>query len=92
MLDTLKGPALWAAGIIVLAVVGAVTYLASQGTMSGSDVMSVVILILTGVVGITSAHVASQSAITAVQTPAPLPPPPVQEAPVVTANEPTTPV
>jgi hypothetical protein len=75
MLSTLKGAALWVAGGIVLALIGAATYLASQGTLTGSDWLTIMVPILTGVVGVTSAHVAGQTAANAFNTPAPNPPP-----------------
>lgn len=80
MLATLKGGVLWAVVAVILAVLGAVTYLASQSILSGSDVLTLVTLILTGVVGLTSAHVAGQTAAAAFNTPAPgpnVPPSPV---------------
>jgi hypothetical protein len=72
MLETLKGAALYVAGAIVLAIVGAATYLASQGTLTGSDWLTIVVPVLTGVVGVTSAHVAGQTAANAFNTPAPV--------------------
>ena len=71
MLTTLKGGALWAALVIVLAVVGATTYLASSGDITGTDALTVVTAVLVAVTGVTSAHVAGQTAATAFNTPAP---------------------
>jgi hypothetical protein len=75
VISTLKGSPLWAVVVVVLAVIGSVTYLASQSILTGSDVLSIIILILTGVVGITTAHVAGQSAIQAGVSTVPAPPP-----------------
>lgn len=76
MLTTLKGGTLWAALAIVLAVIGSVTYLASQSILTGADTLTVIVLILTGVVGVTSAHVAGQNAISAGVSTVPAPSPP----------------
>lgn len=65
MITTLKGATLYVVGGIVLAVVGAATYLASQSVLSGSDWLVVISSILAGVVGVTSAHVAGQTAAAA---------------------------
>lgn len=81
MLTTLKGAPLYGAVAIVLAVIGAITYLASQNIMSGADVLTVITLILTGVVGITSAHVAGQTASAAFNTPPPAAPLPSPASP-----------
>lgn len=89
MLDTLKGNALLAAAVIVLAVIGAVTYLASQSILSGADTLTIITLVLTGVVGVTSAHVAGQTAAAAFNTPTPTPTVP---APTPPAPTPTSPV
>jgi hypothetical protein len=74
MLSALKGGPLWAALAVLLAVIGAVTYLAASGYVSGSDALTVIIAILTAVTGVTSAHVAGQTAAAAFNTPAPTPP------------------
>jgi hypothetical protein len=76
MLQSLKGGPLWAITAIVLAVIGAVTYLASQGTVSGGDVLNVISLVLVGVIGVTTAHVVGQSTITAGVSTVPAPPVP----------------
>lgn len=102
MLATLKGGALWAALTIVLAVVGATTYLASAGDITGTDALTVVTAVLVAVTGVTSAHVAGQTAASAFNTPAPgngsapLPsaapaPVPVTPAPVAPAPAPAMP-
>jgi hypothetical protein len=89
MFTALKGGSLWAALVVLLAIIGSVTYLASSGYISGSDALTVVIAILTAVTGVTSAHVAGQTAAAAFNTPAPtsspppLPPPAVSAAPGV---------
>lgn len=72
MLSALKGGSLWAALVILLAVIGAVTYLTSAGFVSGSDALTVIVVILTAVTGVTSAHVAGQTAAAAFNTPAPV--------------------
>lgn len=71
MFITLKGAALYVAGGLVLAVVGASTYLASQSVLSGSDWLAVITPILAGIVGVTSAHVAGQTAAAAIKVPPP---------------------
>jgi hypothetical protein len=71
MFTTLKGAALWVAGGIVLAVIGAATYLTSAGDLNGSDWLAIILPILTGVIGVTSAHVAGQTAAAAFNTPSP---------------------
>ena len=71
MLTTLKGSTLWAVVAIVLGVLGAATYLASQGILSGSDWLVLGTAVLASVGIVTGAHVASQAAITAINTPAP---------------------
>lgn len=89
MFTTLTGGALYVAGAIVLAVIGAATYLSSQGVLAGSDWLAIVSPILVGVVGVTSAHVAGQTVARAVNVPPPgsAPPP----APVATHTVPTNP-
>lgn len=85
MLTTLKGSALVVMGVLVLAIIGAVTYLAQAATLTGSDALTVYTLVLTGVVGVGSAHVSGQAAAqaalnaplsTATATPAPTEPVP----------------
>lgn len=71
MLTTLKGGVLWAVVIIVLAVLGAATYLSSQAILSGSDWLVLGTAVLASVGIVTGAHVASQAAVTALNTPAP---------------------
>lgn len=71
MLTTLKGGALWAALVIILAVIGATTYLASAGDITGTDALTIVTAVLVAVTGVTSAHVAGQTAASAFNTPAP---------------------
>lgn len=72
MITTLKGATLYVVGGLVLAVVGAATYLASQSVLSGSDWLAVITPVLAGIVGVTSAHVAGQTAAAAFNTPPPL--------------------
>lgn len=88
MLDTLKGNALWGAVLIVLTVIGAITYLASQSILNGADVLTVITLILTGVVGLTSAHVAGQTAAAAINTPPPVPQVPPVPTPALAVDPP----
>lgn len=78
MLETLKGGALWAVVAVVLAAIGSVTYLASQSILSGSDVLTVITLILTGVVGLTTAHVVGQATLASGVSTVPAPPTPDQ--------------
>lgn len=73
VLTTLKGGTLWAVVAIVLGVLGAATYLASQGIMSGGDVLTLFTAILAAVGIVTGAHVAGQTAAAAFNTPAPGP-------------------
>jgi len=69
MLTTLKGAALWVAGGIVLALIGATTYLAQAGTITGPDALVIFTPILTGVVGVTTAHVTGNQVTAALRTP-----------------------
>jgi hypothetical protein len=69
MLSSLKGGPLWAALAVLLAVIGSVTYLTSSGLITGSDALTVIVVILTAVTGVTSAHVAGQTAAAAFNTP-----------------------
>jgi hypothetical protein len=73
MFTSLKGGPLWAALIVVLAAVGAVTYLASAGHISGADALIVITAVVTAVTGVASAHVAGNTAAAAFNTPAPAP-------------------
>jgi hypothetical protein len=77
VLTTLSGAALWVAGLIVLAIVGAATYLASQGILSGSDWLVIGSAILASVGIVTTAHVTGQQVTAALQTPPPVQPPAV---------------
>lgn len=70
MIGTLTKTAIWPATLIVLAVIGAVTYLGSQGVVSGSDIVTIMVLILTGVIGVTATHVAGNVAVNAASPPA----------------------
>jgi hypothetical protein len=82
MLDTLKGPALYVAGALVLALIGAATYLSAQGILTGEAWLVIVTPIITGVVGVTSAHVAGTQAVNALMTPPPataVTPPPLAQ-------------
>jgi hypothetical protein len=71
VLTSLKGAALWVAGGIVLALIGAVTYLTQNGNIAGSDALVIYVSILTGVTGITTAHVTGQQVTAALNTPPP---------------------
>lgn len=78
MITALKGGTLWAVVAIVLAIVGASTYLASQGILSGSDWLVLGTAVLASVGIVTGAHVASQAAVNALNMPppgSPVPPP-----------------
>jgi hypothetical protein len=68
MWETLKGSALYVAGATVLAIIGAATYLAQSGVLSGQDWLTIVVPVLTGVVGVTSAHVAGTQVASAINT------------------------
>ena len=68
MWETLKGATLYVVGGIVLAIIGAATFLANQGTLTGQDWLTIVVPILTGVVGVTSAHVAGNQVASAINT------------------------
>lgn len=69
MFDTLKGSALWGATAVVVAIIGAATYLASQRILSGSDWLVVAGTVLAGVVGVSAAHVTGQAVNAANQSP-----------------------
>lgn len=89
MLTTLKGPVLYVVGGLVLAVIGAATYLASQSVLTGSDWLAVITAVLAGVIGVTSAHVAGQTAAAAFNTSPPqLQPPASAPGPVTAAGPP----
>ena len=72
VLTTLKGSALYVAGAIVLAIIGAATYLAASNTLTGSDWLTIVVPVLTWVVGVTTAHVTGQQVTAALVTPPPV--------------------
>lgn len=72
MLSALKGGTLWAALAVILAAVGAVTALAWHGSISGSDALIVITAVVTAVTGVTSAHVAGQTAAAAFNAPPPV--------------------
>lgn len=95
MLATLKGGALWAALVIILAAIGATTYLASSGDITGTDALTVITAVVVAVTGVTSAHVAGQTAAAAFNTPAPgngsAPLPSAPPAPGPTTGPPVTP-
>jgi hypothetical protein len=73
VLSSLKGSALAAVSAILLAVIGASTYLASQGTLSGSDWLVIITPILASVGIVTAAHVTGVAVNNANNPP---PPPP----------------
>lgn len=87
MFAALKGSTLWAALVVILAIIGAVTYLAANGNITGADALIVITAIVTAVTGVTSAHVAGQTAAAAFNTPPPGPvlspptAPPVADSP-----------
>lgn len=66
MFSTLTRAALWPATLLVLGVLGAATYLTSQGEVSADVWSSIATLILTAVVGVTATHVASNAVAAAV--------------------------
>jgi hypothetical protein len=73
MFTSLRGGPLYAATVIVVAVVATATVLAWHGTLTGSDWLIVITPILTGVVGVTSAHVAGTALGNALNTYPPVP-------------------
>jgi hypothetical protein len=85
MWETLKGATLYVVGVIVLAIIGAATYLAQSGVLTGSDWLTITVPVLTGVVGVTASHVAGNQVASAINsvpaqvqsTPSALPVPPV---------------
>lgn len=83
MITALKGGVLWAVVLIILAIIGAATYLASQGILSGSDWLVLGTAVLASVGIVTGAHVASQAAVNALQMPPPTPVPPPPDPPKV---------
>jgi hypothetical protein len=76
VLTTLKGGALYVAGAVVLALIGAVTFLAQNGNITGADALVIYVSVLTGVTGITTAHVTGQQVAGALNTPPPVQAPP----------------
>ena len=84
MFTALKGSALIAATVVVVSVIGSAAALAWNGTLSGSDFLTIATLILGGVVGVTSAHVAGQTAAAAINTPPPVAA--VESAPAATGG------
>jgi hypothetical protein len=81
MLTALKGSALWATVVVVVAVLGAATYLAANGTLTGADWLIVAAPVLTGVAGAAGAHLTGVAVTNAVAAttapPAPVAPNPV---------------
>lgn len=78
MLSGLTSKLLWPVAAVVVAVIGAVTYLAQNGTIPGSDVTTIFVLILGGLGITTGAHVAGNlvsSAVAPAPTPVPAPVP-----------------
>ena len=73
MLATLKGGPLWAAVIVVLAVIGASTALVYNGTLTGDLWLAVIAPIIAAVTGVTAAHVSGQQVTTALNMPPPAP-------------------
>lgn len=71
MLETLKGAALYVAGAIVLGIVGAGTYLASQSILTGSDWLVIATAVLAGTGIVTTAHTTSTGTVRALMTPPP---------------------
>lgn len=84
MYSTLKGASLVVAGAIVIAVIGAATYLTSNGNLTGADWLVIITPLLTGVVGITFAHTTGIAVGAALNTPPP--------GTVVTPVQPSPPV
>jgi len=68
----------WPVAAVVVAIVGAVTYLAANGHMAAADVTTLFVLSL-GALGITTtAHVTANAVVSAqTPTPAPAPNPPL---------------
>lgn len=65
MLTSLSKSALWPVTLVILAVIGAAAYLASQNVISGAEIVTLLTLILTGAVGLTTVHVAGNVATSA---------------------------
>ena len=65
MVDSLKGPALYVVGAIILAVIGAVTFLAANGNVSGGDALTVYTGVLTVVAGVGGGVVVGHAVTTA---------------------------
>lgn len=63
---------LYVVGAIVLAVIGAATYLASQNVLSGSDWLVVASGLTAGTIGVTTAHVTGNQVAAALNTPPPV--------------------
>ena len=65
----------WPVALVVVAVIGAVTYLGSAGVLMASDITTILVLIL-GAVGITAGvHVATNANTPATTPPVPPAPP-----------------
>jgi len=58
----------WPVAVVVVAVIGAVTYLAANGHMAAADVTTLFVLIL-GALGITTTAHVTAAAVTNAQTP-----------------------
>lgn len=92
MLTALKGGALYVAGGVVLALIGAVTYLTQNGNIAGSDALVIYVSILTGVTGITTAHVTGNQVASALNTAPPVQSTTAVPAPVAAANSTEVPI
>lgn len=67
MLDTLKGPALYVVGAVIIGIIGAVTALTWNGNLTGSDALVVFTGILTAVTGVGAGVVVGHAVNTAAQ-------------------------
>lgn len=76
--------AVWPLTLIVVGIIGALTFLAYEGKVSGSDVVSMTILVL-GAVGVgAGAHIGGQTASNAINGALHGPSAPIVKAPEVT--------
>lgn len=87
MLENLRGGPLWAVTLIVLGALGAATFLADNGTLTGADWLIIATAVLASVGILTGAQVAARATVGALQMPPPVagpnqsPPVPPEVAP-----------
>lgn len=80
MWSSMKTSQLLAVVVVLVAVIAGATVLAWKGVLSGSDWLVIATTILAGVIGVSSAHVAGQTAAAAINVTPPNTPasPPTQ--------------